>query len=264
MKGNARKWLLFLLILIAIGLGTYLYLIVHYKVTKVTVNGSTKYNKQQIMDFVMTGRYGDNALYLMFKYRDKPVKNIPFIERLDVHIENETEVNIDVYEKAVAGYISYLDRYMYFDKDGIIVESSLEQIPGIPYVTGLEFNSCVMHEPLPVENAEVFKEILEITQLLTKYSIVTDRIYFSADGGLYLYFGDSRASLGTTEHIDEKMIKLKTIIPELNGRKGTLHMESFTEDSETYITFEPDQEEPQEPVLEDENEEADENGKVVE
>ena len=29
-----------------------------------------------------------------------------------------------VYEKAVAGYVEYLDKYMYFDKDGTVVEAS--------------------------------------------------------------------------------------------------------------------------------------------
>ncbi|MBO6132909.1 MAG: FtsQ-type POTRA domain-containing protein [Lachnospiraceae bacterium] len=239
MNSKARLRILLLLLFIAICLGVYLYLMTHFKVTKVEVNGSIHYSKDQIKNFVMNGKYGDNSLYLMLKYRGKPIQNIPFIERMDVHIEGPKEVSIDVYEKAIAGCVAYLDRFMYFDKDGIVVESSVDKLPGIPQVTGLVFNSCIMHERLPVENTDVFEEILEITHLLTKYGIITDRIYFGEDGRLYLFFGEAKASLGDVEHIDEKMIKLKVIIPELKGRSGTLHMENYTEDStDTYITFE--------------------------
>ena len=67
---------------------------------------------------------------------------------------------------------------MYFDKDGMVVESSSSPTEGIPLVTGLNFNHVIMNEPLPVQNKNIFKMILNITQLLTKYHIMTDRIYF--------------------------------------------------------------------------------------
>ena len=56
---------------------------------------------------------------------------------------------------------------MYFDKDGIVVETSEQRTPGIPQVAGLQFGYVVMNEKLPVENEEVFEDILDITQLLS-------------------------------------------------------------------------------------------------
>ena len=41
--------------------------------------------------------------------------------------------------KSIVGYVSYMSSYMYFDRDGIIVESSADCLPGIPWITGLEF-----------------------------------------------------------------------------------------------------------------------------
>lgn len=146
-------------------MGGGLYIINNYKVTTVYVDGGIHYTNEEIMDMVMEGRLGDNSLYLSLKYRDKGVENIPFIEMMDVSIEARDTIRITVYEKALAGYVRYLGRYVYFDKDGIVVETSEEETAGIPQVTGLSFDHVILHEPLPVDNPDLFNEILNITQL---------------------------------------------------------------------------------------------------
>ena len=72
-------------------------------------------------------------------------------------------IKIEVYEKALAGYVEYLDRFMYFDRDGIVVESSTERTNGIPLVAGLSFDHVVLYQPLPVEDMGIFQDILNIS-----------------------------------------------------------------------------------------------------
>ena len=213
----------------------------YFGVEKVSVTGNTQYTDEEIEDMVMTGPLGHNSLYLFFRYRNRSVRDVPFVERMDVAIDSPTEVTINVYEKAVAGYVKYLGRYMYFDRDGIIVEASTEMIPGIPYVTGLSFDECVLYEPLPVKDKEVFSVILSLTQLFDKYEINADRIYFDDSMNITLYFGDARVIIGSMENIDEKMMKLKSVLPSIMGMKGELHLENYSvEKDEGYVTFERD------------------------
>lgn len=225
--------LLFLLV------GGGLYIINNYKVTTVYVDGSVHYTKEEIMDMVMGGRFGDNSLYLSLKYQDKGVDNIPFIETMDVTIEARDTIRITVYEKALAGYVKYLGRYVYFDKDGIVVETSEEETAGIPQVTGLAFDHVILHEPLPVDKPELFDEILNITQQLAKYSLTADRIYFDSTYQVTLYFGDAKVALGENVDIDEKIMKLQHILPNLLGKSGTLDMREYSEDTTSY-SFEQD------------------------
>ncbi|MCR5748391.1 MAG: FtsQ-type POTRA domain-containing protein [Lachnospiraceae bacterium] len=214
----------------------------YFKVEEVTVTGSSKYSAEEIEEMVMSGPFGHNSLYLTLKYRNKPITDLPFIARTDVSINSPTSVTINVYEKALAGYVKYLGRYMYFDRDGIIVESSTEALPGIPYVTGLDFDECVISKPLPVEDPSVFKTILSITQLLEKYEISADRIYFDGPDNITLYFGNARVIIGSMDNIDEKMMKLKSVIDSIRGLSGELHLEDYSVDTdEGYITFEKDE-----------------------
>ncbi len=226
------------LLLAVLGCG-YAYIITNYTVTTVHVEGNIHYTNEEIMEMVMGGRYGNNSLFLSLKYRDKGIDNIPFIQTMDVTIEAKDTIRITVYEKALAGYVSYLGRYVYFDKDGIVVETSEEETQGIPQVTGLKFDHVILHEPLPVEKPEVFDEILNITQQLDKCELSADKIYFDSDYQVTLVFGSARISLGDSKDIDEKIMKLQYILPGLEGKSGTLDMREYSEDTKSY-SFEQD------------------------
>ncbi len=229
-----------LFVLILALAGAYSYIITNYTVTTVYVEGNVHYTNEEIIDMVMEGRYGNNSLLLSLKYKDKSIVGVPFVEKMDVSVENPHTIKIEVYEKALAGYVEYLERFMYFDKDGIVVESSFEKTEGIPMVTGLTFDHVILHEPLPVEDEGIFASILSITQLVNKYNLSVDRIYFGSDSSLTLYFDGVRVALGTGQNLDEKVMKLQYMLPELDGMTGTLRMENYTEETKN-ISFEPDQ-----------------------
>ncbi len=228
-----------LLSLLGFLIAAYIYIINNYTVTTVHVEGNIHYTNEEIMEMVMGGAYGDNSLLLSLKYRDKGIENIPFIEMMDVTVEARDTIRITVYEKALAGYVAYLGRYVYFDKDGIVVETSTEKTEGIPQVTGLKFDHVILHERLPVEKPEVFAEILNITQQLDKYSMSADKIYFDANYQITLLFGEARVALGNDIYIEEKIMKLQYILPDLLGKSGVLDMREYSEDTKSY-SFEQD------------------------
>ncbi len=227
------------ILLLSLLLGGYYYIVKNYTITTVYVEGNIHYTNEEIMEMVMGGRYGNNSLFLSMKYSDKGIDNVPFIQTMDVSIEARDTVRITVHEKALAGYVSYLGRYVYFDKDGIVVETSEEKTAGIPQVTGLSFDHVILHEPLPVEKPEVFDEILNISQQLSKYSLSADKIYFDSNYQVTLIFGDAKVAIGDSQDIDEKIMTLQYLIPNLLGKSGTLDMREYSEDTTTY-SFEQD------------------------
>lgn len=217
----------------------FLFLMDRCTIKTITVEGNVHYSNDEIVAMVMKNRLDHNSVYLSMKYSKKGIEGIPFIEKMSVDILSPDTVKITVYEKAVAGYIEYLGKYMYFDKDGIIVETSDVKTAGIPQVTGLQFDYVVLHEKLPIENDDMFQSILDITQLLTKYEISIDKIYFDQNNQMTLYFENIRVRLGDISNIDDKIMRLKSILPELEGQKGILRMENYEEGMKN-ITFNKD------------------------
>ena len=232
---SRKKNLLTVLLALVLVFGAALLLWNVYHVKTITVEGNLHYTNDEIIGMVMKNKLDQNSLYLSLKYRKKDIRGIPFIEKLSVNILAPDEIKIIVYEKAVAGYIEYLGKYMYFDKDGIIVETAEEKTQSVPQITGLNFGYVVLHEPLPVEDSKVFQSILDMTQLLEKYEINTNKIYFDKDNQMVLYFEDIRVRLGDISNIDDKIIRLKSILPTIEGEKGILHMENFEKNSTNII-----------------------------
>ena len=226
-----------LLLLLVVGAIAFTHVSQKYKVTSIYVTGNTHYTDSEIIDMVLVDKFSNNSLYLSLKYRDKSIDNIPFIEKMDVDILAPNTIRINVYEKAIAGYMAYLGRYMYFDREGIVVESSLEPSDTVPEVMGLSFDYVIMHEKLPISNENVFEEILDITQLLDKFDLDADKIFFDSDYNVYLYFDEIEVSLGTEDYIDEKIIQLRYILPNLEGKCGILEMKDFDLDTKN-VTFE--------------------------
>lgn len=226
-----------ILALLIVGVVAFKYIYDNYTVTNIYVTGNTHYTNDEIIAMVMDGKMSHNSLFLSLRYRDRSITDIPFIEKMDVDIVAPDTIRINVYEKAIAGYIAYLGRYMYFDRDGIVVESSFETSDDVPQVMGLSFSYCIMHEKLPIENQRVFQEILDVTQLLSKYQLKANRIFFDSEYNLYLYFEGVEVSIGTDRFIDEKIIQLQYILPELEGKSGILEMKDFDADTKN-ITFE--------------------------
>ena len=188
----------------------------------------------------MSGPLGNNSLYLSLKYRDRGIQDVPFVDVMNVSILAPDTIKITVYEKALAGYVKYLDTYMYFDKDGYVVESSGIRTQGVPQITGLTFDHIVLGEQLPVENPEVFAGIMDMTKLLNKYQLTADKIYFHSSGEITIYFGQIKVAMGSDHsHLEDKLQLLPGFLEKLEGKSGTLQMENY-EEGKGKFTFKPD------------------------
>ena len=133
-----------------------------------------------------------------------------------------------------------MDTYVYFDRDGYVVESSSIRTMGVPQVTGLEFDHVVVGEPLPVEDKDIFNSILNVTKLLNKYGLMSDKIYFNKSGEITTTFENIKVALGQdTAVLEDKLMLLPEFLQQLDGKSGTLQMQTYDEDSGKY-TFKPD------------------------
>lgn len=229
--------MLFLALLAAL-LGIIYYLLDYYRIETVYVDGNVHYTQEEIKEIVMDGPIGNNSLYLSLKYKNKSITGVPFIAAMDVAVLAPDTIRISVYEKSLAGYIEYLGKYIYFDKDGTVVESSSIRTLGIPQITGLSFEHVIVGEPLPVEDSNIFYDILLVTQTLSDAGLTAQRIYFNSKEEMTIFFGDISIAFGTSSYLNEKIDFLKGLLPKLEGKKGTLDIKNYSNNVKTY-TFEP-------------------------
>ena len=225
---NVTKFAVPFVIVVVIGLLVFGF-VEGFKVKRVTVEGSSHYTTDEITNYVLDSKLCRNTVFVYLKYNNKSIKDIPFVEQIDVKIVDRNTVKINVYEKYVAGCVYNLGNYLYFDNDGNVVEASKMKTENVPVVTGLTFDHFNLYEPLPVENADVFNNILTITKLLNKNDLVADIIYFDENRNVTIFFDEVRVNIGSGSNLDEKFMTLPLVLPSLEGKKGVLHMENYSE-----------------------------------
>jgi Cell division septal protein len=227
-KRLLKKTLIFLII---VGVPILLFLFT-FSVKKVEVEGSKHYSEQQIKKTLFHSRIDYNSVlfYLKYSYLKKP--EIPFVEKIDVELSNSHTVVLSVYEKKIAGCVEFMGEYLYFDKDGIIVESSPTRLKNIPIIEGLEFKEITLHQKLKVQNNALYDIIMNITNLIRKYDVNVDKICFDQNYEVTLVCDKVNVLMGSKEHYDAVLSDLKNI---LQNAKGTglceLDMQNYVKGS---------------------------------
>lgn len=238
-RKSRKKWILSAMLLIFLLLAV---LLLSLRIQTVEISGNERYTDEQIEAMIFDSKLGKNAAYCYYQYKFKPHKVIPFVEDYKIEFKSPLRVKIIVYEKSVVGYVSYMNSLMYFDKDGIIVESTTEKLKSIPLVTGLRFGHIVLHQPLPVDDPDIFNEILTLTQVLAVNKITVDEINFNSKKEARLMIGDLVVELGANKNINEKINTLANILNDYSGFSGTLYLDNYSEnDAGSGIVFQPKQ-----------------------
>lgn len=200
----------------------------------IIIEGNEKYTNDEMINFIFKSDWDKNPFVLYYKAKYGKQETIPFVDEYDVEIVSINNVKITVYEKKIIGYVSYMGTNMYFDKDGIVVESSGRVLEGIPLVTGLNFESIILHEKLPVSDDEVFNLILDTTQTLQKYEIGVDKLYISDGKEVTLYIGEIEVMLGKNVDMNDKIRSLNDMLPNLTGLSGTLDLRVYNTNNTGY------------------------------
>ncbi len=220
--------LIVMIVLIATGIGGYF----GFRVNQITYTGNKHYDDDQMSQYIFNGHTPNALFFTLFGNKNK---SIPFVQKYDVEISWPDKMNITVYEKAIIGYVNYMGSNMYFDKDGIVVESSSDVIEGVPQISGLSFKSIVLQHKLDVGNDDIFNQLLEMTQAFSKYNMNVSKVYFASAYDVVLYMGDVKVMLGDCRECTDKLYTLKQMSDKLEGMKGTLYMQDYNGDSSSII-----------------------------
>lgn len=206
-----------------------------FRVETIEYEGNTHYTDEELTNFIFNGKYNVNALvYSIFgKQQDKV--SIPFVQDYDVEVVWPAGLKVSVYEKEIIGYIAYMGCNMYFDRDGIIVDSAQQVLENVPEVSGIAYKNIVLHKRLDTKNNHVFSIMLDLTQLFEKYDIAMDKVLFDSNLNITVYTGNIKVLFGSSDMLTEKVHEFNMMLPQLAGRTGTVYLNNFDEDTKSVI-----------------------------
>ena len=145
------------------------------------------------------------------------------------------KLQVTVKEKEAVAVLEEDGSYVSFDRKGMVLSRTAQQPEQMPIVDGIACNEAQVHEMIQVEDKHVFSYVEELTTALRKYEMIPERLVWD-EQGLNAYYDDVYVRFGKSG-FDDKVLQLSAIIENLDGEKGTLHLEHYNETNES-ITFE--------------------------
>ncbi|MCD8156859.1 MAG: cell division protein FtsQ [Clostridiales bacterium] len=200
-----------------------------FVVKEVEIVGNEIYSDEQIEAWALSDEYSWNSLYVVLKNKFVKQKEIPFVDSMEISLATPSKLQITVTEKSIIGYvyIPSLGQNAYFDQDGFVVELSTDVIEGTTKISGLDVEDAVLYEKLELDSSSILKTLLTLTQLLKKYGREPEIIYINGSDILVSY-GTIQVDLGDGSSLNEKILRMDQIFPEIEGQTGTLHLDTWT------------------------------------
>ena len=198
------------------------------RITDVKVEGGEIYSDQEVISSAMSDKYSYHTLYFLAKSKLGHVSCLPFVQEIDVEWKSPSAVVLHVYDKTISGCVKYMGQYIYFDKDGVVLQSLAEPMDGVPVVTGIKFGKFTLNEAFEVKDASLFETIMNLSRLIKHYKVQVDQIKFDGKN-VTLYSGKVEVYLGQKDFYDDDMAALASVLKKTNkkGLAGTINMENF-------------------------------------
>ena len=208
-------------------------------VRDVRVKGSTVYLNEQIEEMILDDKYDRNAVYAMLRNRIMPKRGIPFIASYAVSMADRSTLVITIKEKPLYGCLfgGSEEEYVYFDEEGNVLEISPMRVKGVFFINGFTAKDAEAGSPLPIGKSNI-KTVLTLEKELFAAEIPVKKVTFSEEGTITFKIKKKiLVNLGTRVYLVEKLRRLPYILPELDGQRGTLHLEGWSEEN-TDVVFE--------------------------
>lgn len=231
-----HKLVLFLAAILVLGLGIY-FAATEFSIKKIQVQGNNTYTRIEVIREIRNQDYVPNTLVMMAQNRIFGQTYLPFIENITMTYEDPHVLKVKVKEKLRAGVFEYMNKNVYFNSEGMAVESRNHRFEGVPVVTGIKLEKVVLGEKIPVDG-DYFDTIVSITKKISTYGLDISEIHFEGEDEITLVSGKYEIYLGDKASLDGKMAKIPQLISAISAehKKGTIDMHLYT-DEKNIITY---------------------------
>lgn len=210
--------------------------VVFFYIQSITIEGNEYTKDEEILEVLQEDSWSVNSVYMMGKYLKKDYKMPKSLSSFQLKLTAPWAIKVTVKEKPIVGCVYEDEKYVYFDKEGLVVYKSSELQEGTPQVEGLEVTRTTRFKTLGCKDEKIFEAALKLVVELKNYELTPDRIV-SKNDQLYLRFDKIHVALGTIVTAD-KTAQIKPILEKIGDQSGTVHLEYYENEGST-VTFKP-------------------------
>lgn len=195
-----------------------LFCIFFFRVKRVTIEGNTYYSQTDMAERFQTNILEKNILSFWLLDKCSLTPELPFVREYEVSYPNINEIHIKLYEKTIVAGIAYSNQYIYFDKDGMVLQSSEKPVDNIPLFEAKKLTTFTLYEKVQMEDEGLLGQILNLANLFQHYQINWDKVQFDEGDNAILTIGKIQVLLGKKDNYDEDISALSSVL-ENNSKK---------------------------------------------
>lgn len=200
-----------------------------FRVKKISIEGNTYYSEKAMAEMFQENVFEKNLLTFWFLDKCSLTPDLPFVREYEVTYPSLNEIHIKLYEKSIVAGIAYSNQYIYFDKDGMVLQSAESPVGGIPLFETKNLTTFALYTKVQMEDEELLSQILNLANLFQHYHVNWDKVQFDANNEAYLYIGEIKVSLGKKNNYDEEISALSSVLEKMikNRQVGEIDMRNY-------------------------------------
>lgn len=200
-----------------------------YELRDIKVTGNELVPEDVIIDNYTDGLFGRNKLIVLMKDKLGAFDELPFVREHEISFDGNRSMTIRVYEKALVACFYYMGEYVFFDKDGMILETGKEAKDSIPCIEGVSFKSFTMNTKIDVDNEEQISMILNISELINHYSLNVQKVSFDNNSEVTLNCDGIVILLGRRDMYDQQIASVSDVLKKAEKKKlkGTIDLRTY-------------------------------------
>lgn len=204
-----------------------------FAVQTIDVTEMEQYSQDEICDMIAL-RKGTN-IFLYDKNQATEILNQNhYIEYAEIIAELPNTLHININERKVRGYVPYAGSYLYIDEYGRVLDIQDEMKKALPVVYGLQFDQFRLGELLDTKNKESFNVVVLISQMITKYELLSNhinamKIDVTDPQNIIANINQVEIRFGSVENCEQKMAYLSQILDKIpENDRGVLDLSDMS------------------------------------
>ncbi len=200
-----------------------------FRIRTITVEGNTFFNESQVAETYQTSFFQKNVLTNLIYDALGFTKDPPYVREAELSYPSFGELHIKLFEKTILAGVKFSRHFIYFDKDGMVLKTTEEELKDIPYFETDDVTDFTLYQTLSTGREELLPQMLNMSSRLTYYKIDWDKAEFDTEGHATLHSGKVTVKLGRRSDYDEVISILPDILStaKKSGDKGTIDMTNY-------------------------------------
>ncbi len=230
------------LIIALVLLALVLLFLVLFKLDDIEVVGNNRFSNEQIKSYCLNEEGYNNTLIYYLIHRKTVTDDVPLLDYVETVYVNRNTIQLVAHEKQAIGMYQVDDQMYCIDQEGMVIEIvSVDDSTslGLSIINNLCSTAKQVGENIETEDKSVLYALQALKSTFEKYNMTAQSIDIgeNSDGNktYTMHFGNITIPLGEDKLLEEKMKRVAAILPKLEGKAGTLHLEYYDEETENIV-----------------------------